>query len=365
MYDYVLIIHPVNEELLYKYEPGMKHKPRPLVKKLLEWMDPFKAAEIEGLNSHMGRTAKGALVMCPLLLDQMMSLSPQKVMKAVVSAVQYAISLNPKLIGLTAYTAFSGNYGLDFAKLTKLPLTNGANCTLGTIPESILSAAQLMNLNLAEENALIIGGTSNIAKYCIETLSHFTRAMFVNAHNKEKLQLFLSGLPKEKKEKIHVTNDINSVIKKTKLIIVATNRISTRNFDLKKVTPGSIIFDSSYPRRVPLGVRDDVLIIDGQAMKPPGDVAFNFDFGLPEGLCYPCMAEAMTLALERKFESYSLGKEDADPSKVREIVRLSSKHGFSSGGLTSQGRLITDQEVRAIRDNASKKKKKGLRFWLY
>lgn len=46
MHDYALIIHPTNEELLHRYEPGMKHKPRALVKKVLEWMSPFRAVEI-------------------------------------------------------------------------------------------------------------------------------------------------------------------------------------------------------------------------------------------------------------------------------------------------------------------------------
>ena len=76
MYDFALIIHPTSEELLYRYEPGMRHRPRPLVKKVLEWMSPFLAAEVEGLSSHLGRTAVGALVMCPLLTEQMVALSP-------------------------------------------------------------------------------------------------------------------------------------------------------------------------------------------------------------------------------------------------------------------------------------------------
>jgi len=117
MYDYALIIHPTNEELLHKYEPGMKHKSRPLVRKLLEWMSPFKAAEVEGLNSPLGRTAKGAMVMCPLLMEQMVSLSPTKVMKAVIDTMRFARSLEPKIIGITAYAAFSGNKGLDLAKM--------------------------------------------------------------------------------------------------------------------------------------------------------------------------------------------------------------------------------------------------------
>ena len=83
---------------------------------------------------------------------------------------------------------------------------------------------------------------------------------------------------------------------------------------------------------------------------------FNFDFGLPKGLCYPCMAEPMILALERKFENYSLGKE-FDAAKIREIIRLGAKHGFEIAGLTSHERAISHEEILGIKHNIRKKRK--------
>jgi len=358
MYDYVLIIHPTNDELLHKYEPGMKHKSKPLVRKLLEWMSPFKAAEVEGLNSPLGRTAKGALVMCPLLLEQMVSLSPTKVLNSVVQTLQFAKSLNPKLIGLTAYAAFSGNKGLDLTKLVNLPLTNGANYTLAMVPEAILRAADMMEVDLNDTYILLVGATSSVGKYCLEILTHFVNGIFITAHNKDKLEILLAELPKEKRSKLHLARDINSILDKTKIVIIASNRIPPE-LDIHKLKPGTVIFDASYPRHVPADVRDDILVVDGVCIRPPpGEVNFNFDFGLPEGLCYPCMAEPMILALERKFENYSLGK-DSDASKIREIIRLGGKHGFEIATLTSHERVIPDEAIFKIKHNAQKKRKKG------
>ncbi|RJP28850.1 MAG: hypothetical protein C4533_03400 [Candidatus Omnitrophota bacterium] len=361
MYDYTLIIHPTNEELLYKYEPGMKNKPRPLVKKVLEWMQPFKASEIRGLYSDLGRTAKGALVMCPLLMEQMVSLSPTKVMKAVINTLKFASSISPKLIGLTAYAAFSGNKGADLKKIIPCPMTTGSNYTLSTIPEAILRGADLMDIPLDDTYILILGGTSSVGKYCLDILSHFVRGTYVSAHNVDKLNIALAGIPKEKRAKIHSKFDINSILNKTKIIIVATNRIPAE-FDISKVEPGSLIFDASYPRRILPSIRNDVLVIDGVTVKPPGDVKFNFDFGLPEGLCYPCMAEPMILALEKKFEDYSLGK-DFDAFKVKEILRLGAKHGFEIDSLTSKEKPISDIEISRIKANIKKKSKSRILLW--
>lgn len=354
-YDYVLIIHPTNEELLFKYEPGMRNKPRSLVKKLLEWMSPFKASEIENLNSSLGKTAKGAFVMCPLLLEQMATLSPHKVMRSIIQTLEFAKSLDPKLIGLTAYTAISGHKGLDLTKLVNLPITTGANFTLATIPEAILTAADFMEINLDEAYVLLVGATSNIGKYCIDILSHLVCGIFIMAYNEDKLRTNLSELHRDARCKVHFVRDINHLIDKVNIVIIATNHIP-QELDINKLNPGTVVFDASYPRRISNGLRDDILVIDGVCIKPPGSVNFNFDFGLPAGLSYPCMVEPMVLSLERRFESYSLGG-DFDGSKIKEIMRLSAKHGFQITRLTSNENPISDEEIIKIKHNSHKKRK--------
>ena len=71
-----------------------------------------------------------------------------------------------------------------------------------------------------------------------------------------------------------------------------------------------------------------MLVIKGGVVDVPGKVDFGFDFGLPPGQAYACMAEAMVLALEGLYESYSLGKQ-VRVEQAREIARLARKHGFS------------------------------------
>jgi predicted amino acid dehydrogenase len=359
MYDYALIIHPTSEESLYTYEPGLKNKPRPLIKKLVEWSSPFTAAEINGLNSHLGRTAKGALIMCPLLPEHIMTFPLKKVIKSVVETIEFTEkALSPKLIGLTAYIAFSSIKSLGLAKVTSTPLTTGANYTLAMIPESILRAVDFMGMDLSQSYVLVVGATSNVGRYCIEILSYFVPGMFITAHNEDSLGILLSELPKEKRSKLHTSNDISSILDKVNIVIIATNRIP-QGIDVNRFNPGTVVFDASYPRRIPARLRDDILVIDGVAIKPPGNVNFNFDFGLPAGLCYPCMAETIVLALEKKYENYSFGKE-FNAAKIKQILRLGAKHGFEISGLTSQEKAITNKEISEIKNNSRKKRSKLL-----
>ncbi|MCM8782260.1 MAG: hypothetical protein NC828_04350 [Candidatus Omnitrophica bacterium] len=348
MYDYAIIIHPTNEELIYRYEPGMRRLSRPLVKKVAEWTPPFKVADIVGLRSNLDGNPRGALVMCPLLMEQMVTLSPHKVMASVLATIKFAMGLNTRLIGLTAYTAFSGNKGKDLAKYLNATLTTGSSYTLGLIPESILKAAGLMDIKLDRTQIFVIGATSSIGRFCIENLARYTPGIFITTANQRKLDLLLAEVSKEQKAKLHRVVNIEAALEQARIIIIATNRLP-KELDLDRIKPGSIIFDASYPRLIPSNLRGDILVIDGAAIKPPGEgVDFNFYFGLPKGLCYPCMAEPMILALEQKFENYSLGKEP-EPRKIREIMQLGKKHGFEIASLTSQERAISDEEILRIK----------------
>ncbi len=56
----------------------------------------------------------------------------------------------------------------------------------------------------------------------------------------------------------------------------------------------------------------------------PGPVDFHFNFGFPPGKAYACMAETMALALEGRFEDYTLGKH-ITRARVDEISAIAKK----------------------------------------
>jgi hypothetical protein len=60
------------------------------------------------------------------------------------------------------------------------------------------------------------------------------------------------------------------------------------------------------------------------------------------------MAETMALALDGRFESFTLGK-NIQLSQVHTIDRIATRHGFKLGGFRSFERAITDNEIAAIK----------------
>jgi predicted amino acid dehydrogenase len=117
---------------------------------------------------------------------------------------------------------------------------------------------------------------------------------------------------------------------------------------------GSVICDVARPRDVSAmvaAIRDDILVIDGGMVDVPGPVNFNFNFGFPQGKAYACMAETMALALEGRFEDYTVGK-DIKLERVNEITAMAEKHGFRLSGFRSFERAVTEEQLETVRRNA-------------
>jgi len=143
------------------------------------------------------------------------------------------------------------------------------------------------------------------------------------------------------------------VLKEAQLILTVTSAIH----DVVRpehLQPGSVVCDVARPRDVSAmvaAVRDDILVIDGGMVDVPGPVDFHFNFGFPAGKAYACMAETIALALEGRFEDYTLGKH-LTRARVEEIDMIAKKHGFRLSGFRSFEKEVTTQQIEAVRRNA-------------
>ena len=86
---------------------------------------------------------------------------------------------------------------------------------------------------------------------------------------------------------------------------------------------------------------------------PGEDLDFGFDFGFPPGLAYACMAETMILALEGRFEDYSVGGE-LSVEQAREMGALARKHGFRLAGFRCLERTLPAEEIARRREKAGR-----------
>ena len=94
-----------------------------------------------------------------------------------------------------------------------------------------------------------------------------------------------------------------------------------------------------------------MLIVESGEVLIPGDIDFGYDIGLPPKVAYACLAETALLAMEGRFESFTLGRQ-LEMDKVKTIYRLFKKHGFELAELRSHGEIVTDEDFARKRAEA-------------
>jgi predicted amino acid dehydrogenase len=147
------------------------------------------------------------------------------------------------------------------------------------------------------------------------------------------------------------------ILRETCLILTVTSALHAV-IHPEHLQPGSVVCDVARPRDVSARVaaaRDDVLVIDGGIVDLPGPVDFHFNFGFPPGKAYACMAETIALALEGRFEDYTLGKH-ITLQRVNEISQIAQAHGIDLSGFRSFEKPVTQAQIERIRLNARKAK---------
>lgn len=349
--SFAFIIHPIDpkRDVSRKY-PALGKLPTWLIDYLSLFFPPVYISEIQGVQSKdNGRSLKGWFIACPLTPTRMVTLPPAVVYKKIIQTGHYAEKLGARLLGLGAFTSVVGDGGITIAKNLNIPVTTGDSLTIAMAVRAIREAADIMEIPLDIAKVAIIGATGAIGSVCADMLAPDVGQLLLIGRREEKLQQVAKNAHNQGCQDVVISSDM-SQLHEAHLIITVTSAVETI-IEAKHLREGAIICDVARPRDISRQVaeqRPDILVIEGGMVKVPGSVDFGFNFGFPPKMAYACMAETMTLALEQKYESYTLGK-DIKLSQVVTIDRIAEKHGFRLGGFRSFERAVTDQEIAKIK----------------
>jgi len=134
------------------------------------------------------------------------------------------------------------------------------------------------------------------------------------------------------------------------MIVTATSGAGKKVLDIMKVKPGCVITDVARPLDLPateVAKRPDVLVIESGEIQLPGEVKMK-NIGLPPGVVYACLAETIVLALEGRFENYTIGRA-IEWEKVREIYQLGLKHGMKLAAISGVKGVLSDADIARVR----------------
>ena len=324
---------------------------------LSAFFPPVYISEIEGIRSEStGKEVKGWFIACPYTPKRMMELPERAVYRKIIQTGRLAEKLGAQILGLGAFTSVVGDAGITIAKALDVPVTTGDSYTVIVAVEAIRQAACLMDIPLKCATAAVVGATGAIGQVCADLLADDVERLYLIGRRQDKLDELRDRLTVHARSELIASTKMD-VLSEAQLILTVTSAVHDV-IRPEYLQPGSVICDVARPRDVSAmvaAVRDDILVIDGGMVDVPGPVDFHFNFGFPPGKVYACMAETIALALEGRFEDYTLGKH-LTRERVQEIGSIAMKHGFRLSGFRSFEREVTPQQIEVVRRNARKSK---------
>lgn len=361
---FAFIIHPIDPkaDVERKYPLLGRLLPEPVIHFLSGYWPPVYISEITGVRSvYTRREARGWFVAAPYTPQRMLEIPEEQVYRKIVQAGRMAEKLGAKILGLGAFTSVVGDAGVTIAERLDIPVTTGDAYTVAIAAQAIIEAGRLMGIEARQARLAIVGATGAIGSTCAELLAGEVGQLTLIGRREAALNAVRERCEGAGAE-VRASTDLRDIAQ-ADLIMTVTSSIGPI-IEPELLKPGAVVLDVARPRDVSRRVaaeRSDVLVVEGGMVEVPGPVDFHFDFGFPPGRAYACMAETMALALEGRYEDYTLGRR-IEVERVREINTIATRHGFRLSGLRSFEREVTAEHIARVQDLALRSRRAARAF---
>lgn len=357
---FAFIIHPIQikKDVKRKFPFLGTILPEPVINYASRFFPPLYISEITGITSQAtGKPILGWFVACPYTPPTMMRLPVETVYRKLVATGQMAADLGAKIVGLGAFTSVVGDAGKTIAERLEVPVTTGDSYTVAIAIEALEEAARLMALDPHEARVAVVGATGAIGKACAQMLADRAAELVLVGRRDDAVHA-VRELCQGKRARVLATTDIRAIYD-ADLVLTVTSALNAI-IQPQHLKPGAVVLDVARPRDVSVKVaseRDDVLVIEGGMVEVPGANAdFHFDFGFPPRKAFACMAETMALAMEGRYEDYTIGR-DLSLARIYEIQAIATRHGFRLAGLRSFEHAVQSEQIERVRTKAQSKRR--------
>ena len=363
---FAFVIHPLSKEFLKKDRTVkfLANVAPPsflgAVEKAIAYAPPWIYSRVTGIKSPTGVEAEGWLITVGGTPKQMLSHDPEFTYKRLLQAAKIAKRLGAQIMGLGAFTKVVGDAGVTVAKKADIPITTGNSYSASGALWAAADAVRRMGLIEIESGkkirgkTMVFGATGAIGSVCCRLLAKAFEEVYMVGRNMAKLLSLKEAIEKETPDaRIHVSTRSDRYLPDMDVIVTATSGAGKKILDIQRVKPGCVITDVARPLDLPpeeVAKRPDVLVIESGEIELPGNPEMK-NIGLPPKVAYACLAETIVLALEARFESFTVGRE-IEWEKVREIYRLGLRHGMKLAAISGVNGVFSDEDIARVRDLA-------------
>jgi predicted amino acid dehydrogenase len=355
------VIHPLSTEYFKKVRPlgqitGIPGMSR-VVEKTMAYIPPFVYSHVTGIVSATGDEAEGWLITVGGTPKEMLAHRPEFTYDRLLEAAALSRRLGAQIMGLGAFTKVVGDAGVTVAKQAPLPVTTGnsysASGALWAAHEALrrLGIADVDGDGVIHGKAMVVGASGAIGAACSRLLALAADELWLVSPETAKLLHLKAEIERDApRAVVHVATDPAGPLPEMDMIVTATSAAGQKVLDIMAVKPGCVITDVARPLDMSaedIAKRPDVLVIESGEIELPGEVRMK-DIGLPDGVVYACLAETIVLALEGRFETFTVGRNISWP-RVKEIYRLGLKHGMQLATISGASGPYTDDDFQRVR----------------
>lgn len=346
------VIHPLNVSFIHKHPwfRWTRYLPDSLVEAAAAYIPPIYISRITGGQSPTtGQRIEGYLYSLGATPRQMMKHGERFTYNRLNAAARMSQRKGARIMGLGAFTSVVGDAGITVAHESDIAITSGNSLTVAATLEAAKQAVIKMGAtDLTKGKAMVIGATGSIGSVCARLIAQaIFDVVLVSIEPERLIELKRTIQAETPGAKVAIATKPDDHLGDCDLIITATSAFGQRIIDITKCKPGAVICDVARPPDISeqeAALRPDVLVIESGEVLIPGDINFGYDIGLPPGVAYACLAETALLAMEGRFEDYTLGR-NITIERVKEIYRLFKKHQFQLSGLRSFDKYLTEEDL--------------------
>ena len=358
---FAFVIHPLSQDFIRKGFPIPKATPKFImdrVETIAAHMPPMVYCKMENIVSPTGAEAEGWLISVGGTPREMLSRSPEFTYRRLLQAAKIAQNLGAQIMGLGAFTKVVGDAGVTVARRAPLPITTGNSYSASGALWAAADAMKRMGLVKLERNGkriqaktMVIGASGSIGSVSARLLAMAFDEVVIAGRDMKKLEELKRSILKDTPDaKVVCSIDYDSLLGDMDMIVTSTSGAGKKILDIMKVKPGCVITDVARPLDLPadeVAKRPDVLVIESGEIELPTKVRGMKSIGLPPNVIYACLAETITLALEGRFEVFTVGR-DTEWDKVKEIYKLGLKHGMKLSAIAGVKGAFTDADIAKV-----------------
>jgi predicted amino acid dehydrogenase len=358
---FAFVIHPLSQDFIRKGFPIPKSTPKFImdrVETIAAHMPPMVYCKMENIISPTGAEAEGWLISVGGTPREMLSRSPEFTYRRLLQAAKIAQNLGAQIMGLGAFTKVVGDAGVTVARRAPLPITTGNSYSASGALWAAADAMKRMGLVKLEKNGkrlqaktMVIGASGSIGSVSARLLAMAFEQVVIAGRDLKKLEELKRSILKDTPDADVVCSiDYDSLLHDMDMIVTSTSGAGKKILDIMKVKPGCVITDVARPLDLPpeeVAKRPDVLVIESGEIELPTKVRGMKSIGLPPNVIYACLAETIVLALEGRFEVFTVGR-DTEWDKVKEIYKLGLKNGMKLSAISGVNGAFTDEDIAKV-----------------